>query len=284
LHDPELIPIGIKLKKAGKTVIFDSHEDVPQQIMSKKYIPFFIRRIIFHLYSKYEIRAIRKFDAVISVSPNIVQRLKQYNQHTIQITNYPIVKAIIPNTEISTQTVCFAGQISALWMHENILSAISNLTNVKYNLAGPVDQKYLQKLQKQDSWEQVNFVGNIDRSMVFDFIKKSAAGLALYDYSAELGYNVGSLGNTKLFEYMQVGIPVICTDFILWKQIIDEEQCGIYVNPRDIKSIANAIEQVLENPDKAKEMGKRGQKAVLEKYNWSTQEKILLKLYKSVTE
>jgi len=106
--------------------------------------------------------------------------------------------------------------------------------------------------------------------------------MALSDYTEEAGYNMGTLGNTKLFEYMQAGVPIICTDFILWKQIIDEEKCGISLNPRDIKSVAEAIKYLLSNPEKAKEMGAAGQNAVKEKYNWATQERTLLKLYKTL--
>ena len=280
LHDPELIPTGIKLKKKGKKVIFDSHEDVPQQIIgSKDYIPSFIRKILSYLYAKYEAKTIRKFDAIISVSPNIVERLKQINPNTVLVTNYPIIKELLSNTQKTENTICFAGLISALWMHTNILSALSLLNGVKYNLAGVVEPKYLQKLQIHNSWKQVNYVGRIAPDEVFGFLQSSAIGMALCDYSIEVGYNMGTLGNTKLFEYMQAGIPIICTDFILWKQIIEEEKCGVCVNPRDVKSIVTAIKYIFSNSEKAKEMGIAGQKAVKEKYNWVTQEKALLNLY-----
>mgnify|MGYP006954327009 CR=1 FL=1 len=39
LHDPELLPYALKLKRHGKTVIFDSHEFYSLLIQEKGYIP-----------------------------------------------------------------------------------------------------------------------------------------------------------------------------------------------------------------------------------------------------
>ena len=75
------------------------------------------------------------------------------------------------------------------------------------------------------------------------------------------------------------GLPVICTDFILWQKIIEDYQCGICVQPDNVDEIASAIQFLLDNPDVAKQMGENGRRAVAEKYNWGVEEKKLLKLY-----
>ena len=82
-----------------------------------------------------------------------------------------------------------------------------------------------------------------------------------------------------MFEYMSSGIPVICTKFDLWKDIIDKYDCGICVDPYSDKEIRDAVKTLKNNPEKRLRMGKNGVKAVLQEYNWNTQEKELFNLY-----
>ena len=96
-HDPELIPIGLKMKKRGKKVIFDSHEDIPQQLLWKEYIPHIFKKAISKIYEKYEQRALKKYDALISVTPSIVDRLLKINAKTIMVTNYPVFRELQGN-------------------------------------------------------------------------------------------------------------------------------------------------------------------------------------------
>ncbi|NLX02829.1 MAG: glycosyltransferase family 4 protein, partial [Syntrophomonadaceae bacterium] len=68
-HDPELLGLGVKLKKSGFCVIYDSHEDVPRQILAKEWIPSFLRGILSGLFELYENRCARKYDAIIVPTP-----------------------------------------------------------------------------------------------------------------------------------------------------------------------------------------------------------------------
>ena len=282
-HDPELMPLGARIKKEkNKKVIFDSHEDVFVQIIEKPWIPAILRKPLQTAYKKYEQSTLSKYSALISVTPSIVERLSAINPNTYMVTNYPIYSEMEDNRSFD-HNICFAGGITADWMHEEILKAIENI-DVRYLLAGQTnDDVFFQKLKSNKSWQKVDFYGKIPHNQVPELMKKSIAGMVLYDYVANVGYHRGSLGNTKLFENMMCGIPVIATDFELWKEIIDTYHCGICVNHHNINAITDAIRYLINNPDEAKIMGENGKRAVREKYNWSTQEKNLLKLYHDLT-
>lgn len=282
LHDPELMRLGIKMKERGKKVIFDSHEDVPMQILCKEYLPSWSKKPISMFYSWYEKRLFKKYDALISVTPTITERLSQVNPATYLVTNYPVLSEYrVSRHESFGGQICFAGGVSRQYMHDYVIRALSK-TNATYLLAGKSYPGYVESLKKLDGWKQVKYLGVVSHDEVYSIYEKATAGIVLLDYTANVGYHRGTLGVLKLFEYMMAGIPVIATDFELWKEIVDEYDCGICVDPHDIEAIADAINYFISHPDIARQKGENGRKAVEEKYNWGMQEKILFEMYDKI--
>ena len=81
---------------------------------------------------------------------------------------------------------------------------------------------------------------------------------------------------------MMMGLPVICTDFLLWKEVVEKNNCGLCVNPRNQDEIVKAVKYLLSDPETAEKMGQNGRQAVKEKYNWETQERVMLEVYAKV--
>lgn len=286
LHDPELLPIGVKLKKKGKKVIFDSHEDVPMQLLTKEYLPNWCRKPLSDVYALYERHYLKQYDALVTVTPSILDRLTLINKNSVMVTNYPEYKELPPHepNQDGTHYICFAGGVDERYLHENVIESLQ-YTNTRYLLAGECFiPSYFAKLQSLPCWNRVDYQGNLPPERVMDLYLKSDVGIVLLDYLPNVGYHRGTLGVLKMFEYMMAGIPVIATDLELWKEIIEGHNCGICVNPHDIQAIADAINQLINNPEKARRMGENGRKAVKEKYNWGTQKEILLNLYNNLLQ
>jgi len=283
LHDISLIPFGLMLKRRGKKVIFDSHEDYPADFLTKEWLPKILRKPISRIYASYEKYAIAKFDAIISITPHVVERLKKSNKNTYLVTNYPIISDALQLDACEKKNmVCFVGVLCDESLQKNIIKAFGSIKNARYLLAGPSEKAYLEDLKRMPQWERVDYVGEIKFSEAKKLISSSLAGLALIDYLPNSGNKIGTLGNTKLFSYMEAGVPVICTDFILWKEIVDEYNCGICINPNNIDEIVKSINFIIDNPEKSIQMGKNARRAIEEKFNWKTQEICLLKCYNNI--
>ena len=280
LHDPDLLPLGNKLKRMGKKVIFDSHENVPMQIKDKQWIPKLMRNIVSRTYEVYEKYSIKKYDAVISVTPHTAKRFKKTNPNTLIITNYPVVDKSEDIVRNPIKAICFAGGINEQYRHHNILKAIEDINDIKYILAGNGTAEYLNMLQSLPAWNKVDYKGWVQHTEIKKIYSKSIAGMAIHESTQIMSR--GTLGVIKLFEFMEAKLPIICSDYPLWRDIVDQYNCGICVDPNDVEEIKSAINFIIENPEEAKVMGENGRKAVIEKYNWETQEKVLLELYECI--
>lgn len=285
IHEFVLLPLIPFLKRRGKIVIYDMHEDSENDWANrlKKY-GFKLSKIVKKCISYYEKWMIKKSDGFIYVTP---QFKKQGNPRTIEalLPNFP---QIISDDDLPSfsyeeymkrhNSICFAGGIADKWNHSRIIRGLTHIGGVEYNLAGRGSQSFLKELQFLDGWKQVNFYGMIPFEKVKKIYSSSKIGVALLSYV--FGEDrTGTLGNTKIYEFMQAGLPIICTDFEIWRDIIDKYNCGIYIDPTDDIELRKAIIYLIENQREAYFMGKNGQNAIKNEYNWKKCEKSLLELY-----
>ena len=279
IHDPELIPLGLLLKKRGKKVVFDSHEDVPKDILVKEYIPNFLRKPISVIYKYIEHSSCRKFDGIVAATPYIRDRFKLINSNTIDINNYPLLHEFRDENSWSDKKkqVCYVGGITKKRGVLEFVKAMENVpVGINLALAGRFSDKELeQKTKLQLGWEKVDNLGWQNRQGIATILDESIAGLVtLHPIQTYLD----SLP-VKMFEYMAAGIPVVASDIPLWREIVEDANCGICVDPFVPESIADAILYLVDDLDEARLLGQNGRKAVLEKYNWPMEEKKLVSLY-----
>lgn len=289
-NDPASIKYGAKLKKAGKKVIFDAFEDHGSLWMNRGTgIKGLLNKAIGKWYESYEKKQCAKFDAILCCYHWTKDRLQQVNPNCELVFNFPIVnpEEVKEPKGVNAQrpSICYAGTMSDAWNIPTVVEAIEG-TNIQFNLAGwcAEGDDLMDRLQAMPGWKNVNFFGKLPKQEVTEKIyNHSDIGVALYHYSPICHGKVGNLSNNKLFEYMLMGMPVVCTDFNLWNEVVVMNQCGICVKPDDKKAIREAIDFIGNHPEEALEMGRNGQRMVLEKYNWTSQEQILLDVYKRVS-
>lgn len=278
-HDPELLPLGHRLKKMNKKVIYDSHEDVPVQILAKHWIPVKFRKLISFLYGKYEHYISKKLDAIVTVTPHIYNRFSQINNNTVKVANFPLLHEFI---EMDTswnnkhKVACYIGGISKNRGIIQIAEAMKS-KDVELILCGKFESDELEDEVLQN-YKNIKYLGVVDRKTVAEVIKKSLFGFVtlLPTPNHIHSYPI------KMFEYMAGGIPVIASDFPLWRSIVEGNDCGICVDPYDINAISDAIDHMLSNEEEAIKRGHNGKNVVLKKYEWGSQEKNLLDLYNKI--
>ena len=282
-HDPELIPVGLALRLSGIKVIYDVHEDVPKQILGKFYLPILLRKPVAWAMEAVEWIAARCFDAVVPATPRIAERFP--SDKTVVVQNFPILGELVAQDPVPyiKRPFHFA-YVGGITRARGVLEMVEAVGQVRGEtvtlcLAGVFSPAHLQvETENLPGWERVNFHGWADRRQVANLFSSVRAGLVVLHPTKRYpdAYPV------KMFEYMAAGLPVIASDFPLWREIVEGAGCGLLVDPLDPDAIAGAMQWILDHPAEAEAMGKRGRKAVEEKYNWEREAKKLIALYEGL--
>ncbi len=283
LHDPELIPAGLRLKQLGKTVIFDAHEDLPLQLLGKPYLHPAARRQLSRRAGTREPQQCRRLDGIVAATPAIGAKFAKINRRTIEVANYPVQAEFdrAQPWDRKAREVCYVGSIAAMRGVRELVAACELMrSGVRLNLAGLFEDPALAaQLSAQPGWSRVNWLGQLDRAGVSTTLRRSLAGLVTLHPQP----NYLDALPVKMFEYMAAGIPVIASTIPMWRAIVEEHQCGLCVDPHDPAAIAAAIDYLAGHPKVAARMGANGRRAIDERYNWSVESAKLLALYEGFT-
>lgn len=272
LHDPELLRYALKFKRLGKKVIFDSHENIMESIDEKVYLPWVLRKCVKVYYNYVQTKVLKEIDGIVVVTPQMIESYKKLNKNVSLVANFPVISMDKVDQPLQSEKgrFIFAGGISEQWSHREIINAINNVADAEYFLYGDGEASYIEMLKCLEGWKKVHFGGKISFEEVQREIDKSQFAFAILKPGKNTFYKEGTLGNTKLFEAMEKGKPIIATDFRLWRDIIEHYQCGICVDPTKPEEIESAMKYLLNcSAEQIEDMGRNGIRAIHEKYNWN---------------
>jgi len=290
-HDPELLlPAGLIKLLTRRPIVYDVHENYPQDILTKEWIPGPLRRLVSSIFRVFEDTAVRGVDGVVVVNRHLEARFG-CKARVVRVANYSRLDRSV-NSKRDTDRreagarpyFVYAGRVSDDRGLHQCLRALESLGEDGAEILcagriGHVANRQLRALLQHGRTETpFKYLGLLPYEAIPPLFEGALAGLLCFQPTPN---NVLGTPN-KLFEYMSAGIPVIASDFPFIREVVAEADCGLLVQPDDTRQIASAMAHLLHHPHEAARMGENGLRATRERYNWQREEKKLLSLYETL--
>jgi len=281
-HDPELAPFCLIYRLFGKKVIFDVHEDVAEQIHDKPWLGKFQKKLLSRLFNTLNIFFAKTFYTIIAENSysSIYDKIN-LNFSLTTILNYPKLNFFksYQNFKRSGNEFFYIGGVSNNRGLDTILEAFDILDrkniDFKMHFVGAISDK--PDFEKYPNLsDKVIFYGRKNLEDGYEISRQCVAGLAILK---PIGNYVKSYP-TKVFEYMAVGLPVVTSNFSLYKEIVEDNDVGWCVDPNSPNEISGILIKIINT----KSLEKISHRAVKQssKYSWKNEEEKLLKLYNTI--
>jgi len=262
------------LKLSGKKIVFQLREEHPYLFLLHKGKPMWLKKAIVSVLLVLMKFFLRKFDFVLATGDDEGEILKQLGVKRYKIQgNFPFVnwdfKLSLEDYLKREDRIIYFGSIYRISCQEYLLKAMEKTENVKYLLAGRFrgTEDYHEALKQYPKWDDaVEFVDGFNKEELDGFMSSSTMSNVLRDFSKTHFHN-GNIGIIKIFESMEAGLPLICSDVPVYRRIWDEYKFGMLVDPTNPDQIADAINYLKNNKEEAYRMGQEGRRAVIEKFN-----------------
>ena len=279
-HDPELLPLLYFLNLLGKNVVYDMHENFPKQLNSKK-IPKLFKKALGFIWPKVENKILKNINVIFAEKS--YKKDYSFVKNHVDILNMPLVNQLrkINTNKHKRFTIGYVGDVSEDRGCIKTLEAIHILQSKGLNIGFECVGEILNDLERNkidkliSKLENINFYGRLPPSVAWEKISKCHIGMALLMPKS----NYIESYPTKLFEYLIMEIPILTSNFPLYKRLIKNNKFGICVNPNDSIEISNAILELYYNKSLYKKIMNNLKTEVKMEYDWKFELEKLVKFY-----
>jgi glycosyltransferase involved in cell wall biosynthesis len=181
------------------------------------------------------------------------------------------LRALVPPNR---RAVVYLGLLNAYQGVDHLLEAVarvlSRVPEAYFLVMGyPNEDKYRQKARELGVAEHVRFPGRIDYNQAARYLAlgEVAVGPKLSETES----------NGKLYNYMACALPTVAFDTPVSREIMGD--LGVYVPRGDVTALADAIVGLLEDPERARQLGQQLRQRVMEHFSWGNTARQLLKAY-----
>lgn len=294
INDLPLSEIGREIKEKFNTwLIIDLHENWPALIKTAAHTRTIAGRLLSSnlQWVEYEKRILPEADKVITV-------IEEARERVINLGIDPEKTCIVSNTinydgldiksgikDFQVFTIFYGGAINRHRGLQIVLEAVKNCIRkgimIRFWIVGDGSyRKTLEKLSKSLEIEPyVKFLGQKPFLEMLEILADSDAAIIPHIRND----NNDASSPNKLYQYMYLNKPIISSDCISLKRIINETHSGFIYKNDSSDELCLLLEKLSGNTEIIEELNGNGRKAVTEKYNWNIDKKRLLDAYKDLS-
>lgn len=260
-----------KLKKVKR--VYDAHELFCEM---KEIVT---RPAIYKAWKKIERYSVPKFESGYTVNQPIADEFKKLYGLNYEVIRSIALKRSLPIPEKKEKYILYQGAVNEGRSFETLIPAMIDV-NARLIICG--DGNFFQEanqLVKQNNLEEkVIFKGKIEPEKLKELTLQTYIGITLFD--AEGLSNYYSLAN-RFFDYMQAGVPQLCVDYPVYREINNQYQIGVLTDDLTSANLAMQLNKLLYDEVLYKQLQ---QNCLLarEVFNWQNEEKKLISFYKNI--